>query len=143
MRVVLIVALFVFGVAAANAADLVRGGRDYSHHRPHGKHATAIVVYDWQPGVFMRAYWRKPWRNRHYFPTTGTAPEQGRDEDLTAPRERPEPADDFRRSWTTTSVFAEDDALRPRLMPAQDPRAEDMPQLPQLPQSQIPQTVRP
>lgn len=133
MRLLLTLVVFLFGVVSANAADIA----GYSRH-VRGYHAGQISLYAWEPGVNVRAYWRAPWRNRHYFPTTGEKPDEGRLEDMSV-RERPEPAEDFHRSWTTTSAFA-DEEPRPRLMPAQDPRAEE---LPQLPQSQAPQTVRP
>jgi hypothetical protein len=133
MRILVTLAALLLGVANANAADIV----GYSRH-VRGYHARQISLYAWEPGVIIRTYWRKPWRNRHYFPTTGEKPEEGRLEDMSV-RDRPEPAEDFCRTWTTTSVFA-DEEPRPRLMPAQDPRAEE---LPQLPQSQAPQTIRP
>ena len=70
-----------------------------------GKRAAPLVIYDYQPGVIVRAYWLKPWRNRHYFPTTGTVPEVGRLEDLSAERETPEPAESFFREWSASSLI--------------------------------------
>lgn len=70
-----------------------------------------IVIWDAEPGVVTRAYWLSPWRNRRYFPSSGEAPEIGRDEDLTK-RDVPEPAPTYRRYWSTSSAFAPED---PRL----------------------------
>ena len=71
----------------------------------HGHRAGQLVVYAYEPGVVVRAYWRAPWRHRHYFPATGQQPWAGRDEDLSAPSEPYPPAKTFRRSWSNTSAF--------------------------------------
>ena len=81
-----------------------------------GYRTGPIVVYDFQPGVVVRAYWRTPWRNRHYFPTTGGKPEIGRDEDLSATGGTLEPAETFQRSWSTSSAFLPE-APRSRVAP--------------------------
>jgi len=70
-----------------------------------GTRAAPLVIYDYQPGVVVRAYWLKPWRNRHYFPTTGTVTEVGRLEDMSVAREKPEPAESFFREWSTSSLI--------------------------------------
>jgi hypothetical protein len=59
-----------------------------------------LLVYDNQPGVFVRAYWRAPWRDHHYFPATGIAPRMGSYENLSAISRPPKPATTFRRSWS-------------------------------------------
>lgn len=95
--------------APSKAADL---GSPNEHLRMtvSGKRAGTILVYDNQPGMMMRAYWRAPWRNRHYFPMTGQQPLIGRDEVIPgADREMPEPAERFFRMWSTSSVFANED----------------------------------
>jgi hypothetical protein len=64
------------------------------------------VIYDFEPGIVVRAYWATPWRHRHYFPTTGEKPESGRNEDLSAGAAgAPEPAETFQRFWSTSSAF--------------------------------------
>lgn len=115
------------GFAPARAADLPTGrSESYSTRSAGAGHRVApLVIYDYQPGVIVRAYWRAPWRNRHYYPTTGTKPEIGRDEDLSAGAGgAPEPAESFYRSWSTSSAFMRE-APRPSL--------RDSDQLPQNP----------
>lgn len=94
------------GMAVAGAADLPSApAGDFSlHHSAHGRRAGALVIYDNQPGVVVRAYWRAPWRHRHYYPATGEQPEIGRDEDLSATSD-PQPAESYRRFWSTSSAF--------------------------------------
>lgn len=93
------------GIAMAEAADLPRApAGDFSlHYSAHGQRAGALVIYDDQPGVVVRAYWRAPWRHRHYYPATGEQPEIGRDEDLSA-RSDPQPSETYRRFWSTSSA---------------------------------------
>jgi hypothetical protein len=100
MRVLAAAAVIAFGIAGADAADL-----DFSR----GYSATVnrsgqIVLYDYQPGVVVRAYWAAPWGHRHYYPTTGDKPASGRDEDLTVTSSAPKPAETFQRSWSTCAV---------------------------------------
>jgi len=95
-------------IASACAADLPRVADDRNvglHYSARGHRASPIVIYDFQPGVYVRAYWLAPWRHRHYFPATGEQPIRGRDEDLSARGEATEPAETFSRSWTTSSAF--------------------------------------
>ena len=104
MRVLFALAAIVLGVASASAADLdfSRGYRgDYAAS---GARAQPIVIYDYHPGVIVRAYWRAPWRNRHYYPTTGEKPEIGRDEDLSAPSNVSASPESFERSWSTCAI---------------------------------------
>ena len=104
MRALLALAAIVLGVASAHAADLdfSRGFR--SDYAALGARAQPIVIYDYHPGVIVRAYWRAPWRNRHYYPTTGEKPEIGRDEDLSAPSNVSASPDSFERTWTTCTT---------------------------------------
>lgn len=95
-----IVAAICAFAAPASAADFGSGG-----FATFGQRAGQIVIYDDQPGVVVRAYWAPPWRNRHYFPVTGTVPDSGRHEDLAAPRRHYPPAQSFYREWWTSSVF--------------------------------------
>ena len=62
--------------------------------------AGQIVEWDFEPGVVVRAYWLPPYANRHYFPSSGTAPQLGRKENLESSVE-PKPAKTFYREWST------------------------------------------
>ena len=98
----------VFGVGAAQAADLplisqgsgsaMSQDGSYTLAQP----APPLVVYDFEPGVVIRAYWLPPWRHRHFFPATGRAPVYGRREYL-APDGPVEPAETYYRSWSSSS----------------------------------------
>lgn len=98
------------GVGAASAAELFndRSARGYSGHSYtydyNGRRADTLIIYDDQPGVLVRAYWEAPWRNRHYFPTTGKRPRIGRLENLSA-RSVTKPAESYYRFWSTPSAF--------------------------------------
>jgi hypothetical protein len=131
MRVLFAVALIALGIAGIGtaSADHVRGHHTSGHH--HLAHRiTPLVVYDYQPGVVVRAYWLAPWRNRHYHPTTGEKPESGRLEDLTANVSAPEPAESFHRSWSTSSAtLPETPRSYPRALDLA-PRAEQPPETP-------------
>ena len=110
MRVVLAIALIVFGfagVVAARAADIpVQHSGNYSAgYLEHGARAGMLLVYDSQPGVFVRAYWRAPWQDRHYFPGNGVMPKIGRDENLNAHVAPPRPAKTFKRSWSNAATL--------------------------------------
>jgi hypothetical protein len=96
------------GIASACAADLPRAPADRNvglHYSAQGRRAGPIVIYDYQPGVYVRAYWLAPWRHRHYFPATGEQPISGRDEDLSARGEAGDPAETYSRTWTTSSAI--------------------------------------
>lgn len=93
------------GVTAAGAGDIPaeRAARDvFTHHASVGRRVAPLVVYDFQPGVVVRAYWLAPWRHRHYFPFGAAKP----DPDL-APADdgAPEPAENFERFWSTSQAF--------------------------------------
>lgn len=85
--------------SAAQAADLPPDSLGL-HYSAIGRRVAPLVVYDYEPGVVVRAYWIAPWRNRHYFPSTGEVPASGRDEDLSANAAPPEPAETYAREWT-------------------------------------------
>jgi hypothetical protein len=124
MRALFAVALIALGLAGVTGASAVEPAvvrsADYStHHIGYGTRAARLVIYDVQSGVVVRAYWRTPWRNRHYFPTTGEKPEIGRNEDLSAAPGAPKPAETFQRSWSTPAAFQRE-----------LPRAQQPPQVP-------------
>jgi hypothetical protein len=127
MRILLAAIVVSVGVTTACAADLpVDSSSKYSTYAPAiGERIGQIVIYDYQPGVVVRAYWQSPWRSRHYFPRTGEKPEVGRDEDLSAPSKRSRPAETFTRSWSTISLWPpERPRIRaPRTEPSQIPGA--------------------
>ena len=103
MRVVF--ASLMFGVAAllgapAHAADLGGGGGGAAWGGQ--VHSGPFVVYDFDPGIVVRAYWLEPWAGRHYFPSGGKMPVVGRREVLT-----PAPVSDkrnFRREWSSHPI---------------------------------------
>jgi hypothetical protein len=125
MRILIAAIVLSVGVTTACAADLpVDSSSKYSTYAPAiGQRIGQMVIYDYQPGVVVRAYWQSPWRSRHYFPRTGEKPEVGRDEDLSAPRERSRPAETFTRSWSTIALSPpERPRIRaPRTEPSQIP----------------------
>ena len=121
MRLLVAIATLALGLAAASAADagVVRAGHGHfvAHYRPVGRPAGQIFLYDWEPGVVVRAYWLPPWRNRHYFPF-------GRDRfdrRVRAHWVKPRPAQDFFRIWSASSVFE----APPRSWPAPRPPVID------------------
>jgi hypothetical protein len=117
MRVLFAIALLVFGIAGVSAAGAADMAIDRSgSYSAYGQRAEQLVIYDYQPGVLVRAYWLAPWRHHHYFPATGQQPWIGRDEDLSAPSEPSPPAKTFRRSWSNSSAF-EHELPRARPLP--------------------------
>jgi hypothetical protein len=105
MRAIIAIMLLALGSVCANAADLpIEQGDGFSTRSlGFGERSGVQVVYDFEPGVNVRAYWLAPWRHRHYYPHTGEAPGIGRDEDLSAPTGHLNPAQTFRRYWSTSS----------------------------------------
>src|ERR1700712_3637582 len=73
----------VCGCSLGSAADL-GGPTEHLHRHVRGVHAGPIIVEDFEPGTYVRAYFLPPWRNRHYFPATGQQPISGRDEVIPA-----------------------------------------------------------
>ncbi len=104
---VLPVALGIAGISAAGAADLPidRPVNYFTLPGGVGYRAEPLMVVDYQPDVIISAYWLAPWRNRHYYPRTGTMPEIGRDEDLSAVSSPPQSAESFHRYWSSSSAF--------------------------------------
>ncbi len=101
MRVLFALAIVAFGMAAASAAEL-NGG--WGYHAV-GVRSEQLIIYDYQPGVVVRAYWRAPWRHRHYYPSTGIKPRVGRREHLSATGSTTKPPETFERYWSTSSLF--------------------------------------
>jgi hypothetical protein len=137
MRVLFAVALLLFGIAgvtAAGASDPAVGhpGRYSARYFEHGQRSAMLWIYDYQPGVIVRAYWRAPWRHHHYFPATGKRPRIGRMEDLSATGRAPRPAQTFRRSWSNASAF-EHELPRARALPLDTQPAPYAKQVPQNP----------
>jgi len=105
----LITTVFVAAVltfAPAHAADLGRGGGFAG-----GVYAGQIEIFDYEPGVVVRAYWLPPWNNRHYFPVSGSKPKVGRVEDQSQ-RGTGERAGEFYREWSSFPI--ETDAMTMR-----------------------------
>jgi hypothetical protein len=100
MRFVFPLALLaIAGMTPASAADLFEMASA-------DMRATPLVIYDYQPGVAVRAYWLAPWRNHRYFPTTGKKPKLGRVEYFPANTDRRSvPAESFHHVWSTSSAF--------------------------------------
>jgi hypothetical protein len=123
----LAIAAALLGQAPARAADL--SGNLIGV--PAGAvHAEPYVIYDFEPGVVIRAYWLTPWAGRHYFPSGGTLPMLGRHEELkpvalTGQR-------NFHREWTS---FPIDIVRQPPLILNQQqyfPRSSAAPVTPEL-----------
>ena len=138
MRALVAIAIIACGLAgatAARAADVAigRSGNYSGRHFEYAQRAEQLVIYDYQPGVVVRAYWSEPWRGRHYFPTTGKRPRIGRLENLSA-RSVSKPAESYFRFWSTSSAFLPapprgrmrdyDVAPAPRMAPRMEPLEE-------------------
>ena len=127
MRTLKAIAVLVFGIAgcvAARAADLPaeRAARDvFTHHVPSGHRVGPIVIYDFQPGVVVRAYWASPWRHRHYFPFGA----EKIDVDM-SDGGSPQPAETFERSWSTCDACGVRE-LPPLRARDEAPRDEQLP----------------
>ena len=103
---VVVLALGLAGLGVADAADYTRGRSGaVSHYAEPAVRAPQLLIYDDQPGVYLRAYWSTPWRNRHYYPFTGKKPKVGRHERLNAKYPAPKPAESFYREWSTISLY--------------------------------------
>jgi len=129
---VALIALGLAGVTAASAADLPSVQSDYYTTRSSavGQRAEPLVIYDDQPGVFVRAYWQAPWGHRHYFPATGKRPRIGRHENLAAVGRPSKPAQTFQRSWSNAWAFAHE-LPRIRALPRDTQPAPHAKRLPQ------------
>lgn len=106
MRILLSLACFAFvvvGIDSASAADMPTGWAPrVAVYSQGGVRAPQVYVYDDQPGVYVRSYWREPWRGHHYYPFTGKKPKVGRLERLNAPRRPLKPAESYHREWSTS-----------------------------------------
>jgi len=105
----LFVGVLAAGLSAVQAADLTSGApSDHGlYYSATGQRIGPMIIWDYEPGVSTRAYWEEPWRNRHYFPTTGRKPRYGRQENLQARRVAAVPAESFYRGWTTAEPLPE------------------------------------
>ena len=92
----------ITAAGGAGAADYVVGRSGYAVG---GVRAPQLLIYDDEPGVYVRAYWSPPWQGRHYYPFTGKKPKVGRHERLSAVRPAPPPAETFYREWSTISLY--------------------------------------
>jgi hypothetical protein len=94
----------VASVTAVNAADVSRGTGVGGYGDPvYGLRTEPVIVYDYEPGVIVRTYWEPPWRNHHYFPSTGRRPKVGRLEHI--PPRRASRNEDYYRYWSASSIF--------------------------------------
>jgi hypothetical protein len=94
MRTLIVIVVSALGTVAAAAADLpVAYPPAYSAY---GVPAAPLVIYDYEPGTVLRAYWLPPWRNRHYFPMAREVPHKER-----ISVRPPRPAEPFSRYWST------------------------------------------
>lgn len=110
-------AAIVLSLTAAHAADLPSLGGQAGYGGP-GVVAGPLTIYDFEPGTYVRAWFEPPLGNRHYYPSSGTAPIIGRKEVL-SDRDR-EPPQVFYRSWSNGPAFR--DEMTP------DPGFEPVPQ---------------
>jgi opacity protein-like surface antigen len=99
-----VLAVALVGATSAQAADLV--GQPGAEYASFAQHALPVAIYDYEPGVYVRAYWSSPWRHRRYFPFTGKAPILGRDEDLSDAGLPPQ-TETFYREWSTSRLTNE------------------------------------
>ena len=123
MRAFIAIAILVFGAAGitgARAADLPAGGgargQGYSlDYSVVGGPAAPLIIYDYEPGITIRAYWLPPWRNRHYFPFHGKL---GKRHATASPAVRPKPAQTYWRYWSNDGAFINDQP--PAMLPSFD-----------------------
>ncbi len=122
-------ALFVIGsVGLAMSATAPLRAADYEYAVA-GVRAAPQVIYDYEPGIVVRAYWLPPWRNHHYFPRGQKIKAVVPRGAASRPMHRIRPAQDFHREWSTPSgcnVCAADTpypGLRPAQQSGDGPRA--------------------
>ena len=94
---------FVASATVANAADVRTSPGGYVGYSDYGLRTEPVIVYDYEPGVIVRTYWEPPWRNHHYFPSTGRRPKVGRLEHI--PPRRVSKNEDYYRYWSASSIF--------------------------------------
>jgi hypothetical protein len=104
VRIAFALALLVIaGMTPANAAELLEIPSV-------DMRVTPLVIYDYQPGVTMRAYWLAPWRHHRYFPWTGKKPKLGRFEYFSVGTGHAAvPAESFYRVWSTSPAFVNEE----------------------------------
>jgi hypothetical protein len=98
---VVILVLGAAGMSPASAADLRINGVGAGHviaYNVVGARAAPLIIYDYEPGVVVRAYWLPPWRHRHYFPVY-------RDPVKVHAAVRPRPAQTYQRYWSNDWAF--------------------------------------
>jgi len=95
---------FVTSATVANAADVRTGPSGYVGYQEYGLRTEPVIIYDYEPGVIVRTYWEPPWRNHHYFPSTGRRPKVGRLEHI-SPRGVSK-NEDYYRYWWASSIFS-------------------------------------
>ena len=103
MRVfTLLVGALAAGLSAVQAADLPPTAEHEAglYSSASGQRIAPLVIWDDQPGIVTRAYWKRPWDDRHYFPMTGHKPRSGRRESAHRRRVAAAQAEPFYRGWT-------------------------------------------
>jgi len=111
---ILVFAAAILGSAPVTAADVAPRLQPWAV----GIHAGPLAVYDYEPGVVVRAYWAPPWGNRHYYPSLGHKPRLGRRENVKQrlPVDHPE---DFYREWSSFPLPEELRARPQRYLPSE------------------------
>jgi hypothetical protein len=137
MRAPLVITLSVAGVfagiAAAAAADLPV---EYSSgYGVIGEPAAPQVIYQYEPGVVVRAYWLPPWRDRHYFPHSNRRPRLGRREYFSALRKPARLAETYARSWSNAAAFPMHSFIAAPMRRPPPQRYEQFPPVPATPNS--------
>jgi hypothetical protein len=111
MRFFVAIAILASGIAGATparTADLRAAIRShYPQFSPSGRRAAPLLVYAYEPGVTMRAYWRRPWCNHHYFPFGHDRWDRRRAQAYV----RPKPAQSFHQYWSTSQAFLRESPL--------------------------------
>jgi hypothetical protein len=104
MRALFAIVLSAVGIVAGSAAAAAADFKVSTHYDVTDPRAEPQLIYQYEPGVAMRAYWRSPWRNHHYFPRTGKRPATGRYERLSARRYPTRLAASYERYWSNAAA---------------------------------------
>ena len=100
------VLVVIAGFGEADAADMAISRPAYvAGYSAIAVRAPQVLIYDDEPGVYVRDYWARPWGGRHYYPFTGKRPKVGRYERLSAVRAAPKLAETFYRQWSTNALY--------------------------------------
>jgi hypothetical protein len=103
-RFAVAISIVLASAGAAGAADVSSGpGAGGAGYMDYALRTEPVIVYDFEPGVIVRTYWEPPYRNHHYFPSTGRKPKVGRLERVTA--RHPARSEDYVRYWSASSIF--------------------------------------